>query len=551
MPDYIRLIRDKEEEQFTLDARMQTDSDLLYLRKYVLMDTHAHKVPDLINVTLNKAAVFAANVLSSLGGTSEQTVVLAANESFDTHYIEEFQEAAYNMANARLQKAGKPLLNPFADTQLCIRGRTARRVLFRMEDDVPIPDIAAWDGRYIRYEMGETGPLWAAYKTTRSRAVIQSEYNHEIKGKTAEVIDCWDEDHNEVWIGGKKILEQEHDYGYTPVVIQVVSLGYGDQILDANRIEHEGESIFFLIRDILPELNRLITILQTLNMKLTKPPVKHKMKEGRQADPGEYEDIMASGSITATDPEGDIAPIDYGDAKQAAQMVYTLLEKAIQEGSVTSIELGNLQFPLSAVALVEIGEGQDRVFLPRLQAKALLNQATAEMFTKQVMQIGGTIELGTPGHKRKFNTKKLEGEYETTYKYFVKSPKTDIARMSIAAQAEKYYDPETILTDILQVEDPKLIMQRRYSHLAEVIDPNILRHRIIMNLLELAEKGDENAAREAKLMTLGMGAPPIAGNAPPAGTTMTGGSTGPGNTQPLVPLLGKGGQVGGLPAPVS
>lgn len=552
--DYLRLIKDKEEEEASLYTRMQTDSDLLYLRKYVMLDTHKHRVPDLINVTLNKPAVFAANVLSSLGGTSQQTVVECAKESFDTHYIEEFQEAALNAANLRLQKRGDPLLNPFADTQLCIRGRTARRVLFRMEDDVLIPDIANWDGRYIRYEMGLGGPVWGANKTTRSKYKVMSDYDYEPKGKTAEVIDVWDDEHNEVWIDGKIRLEQGHDFGYCPIVIECVPLGYGDILLDTNRIEHVGESIFFLIRDIIPELNRLVTILQTLNMKAVKAPVKHKMKDGRTADPGEYEDIMASGSITAVDPEGDITPIDYGDAKQSAQMVYGMLDKAMQEGSVSSVELGNLQFPLSAVALVEIGEGQDRVFLPRLQTKALLNQATAEMFTQQVIEIGGTVELGTPGHKRKFNTSKLEGEYETTYKYFVKSPKIDIARMSVAQAAERYYDYETILTDILQVEDPKEIVQKRYAQLAEQVDVNtanpILIHRIILSLLDRAEDGDDNAAREAKMMTTAMmvrGAMPLG----PASTTMTGGSTGPNNTQPIVPLLGAGGQVGGLPAPTT
>ncbi len=541
--DYLRLIKEKEEEQASLDKRMQGDSDLVYLVPYVMRDPKNHRVPDLINMTLNKPAVFASHVISSLGGVGQQTEVVSSKEGWDGHYIEEFQDYAYNAANQRLQKAGKPLLNPFADIQLCLRGRTARRVTFQLEDDGVKAEITPWDGRYIRYEMGETGTEWAAYKTMRSRATILREWNIDIKGKTAEVIDVWDDIHNEVWIEGKIRHEQEHYYGYCPVVVMSVSLGYGDCLLDANRIEHEGESIFFLIRGIIPELNRLVTILQTLNMKAVKPPMQNKSKEGKTADPGEYEEVMASGSITSTDESGGLVPIEYGDAKNAANMVYGLLEKAIQDGSVTSIDLGNLQFPLSAVALVEIGEGQDRVFLPRLQAKALLNQATAEMFTDQCIKMGGNIQIGTKGHKRTFSTKKLEGEYETTYKYFTKSPKLDIARMSVAQAAERWYDEETILTDVLHVEDPQKIIERRYSKLAEVIDPNILRHRIIMNQLKLAEDGDENAAVEAKMLAMGLQVGPQ-----PASTTRTGGSTKSTNTQPIVPLLGAGGAVGGIPS---
>ena len=236
--------------------------------------------------------------------------------------------------------------------------------------------------------------------------------------------------------------------------------------------------------------------------------------------------------------------VDYGDAKRAAEMLYNIMEKAMQAGSITDVDLGNLQFPLSAVALVELGEGRDQVYLPRLQAKAMLNQATAEMFTRQALQIGGTIELGTLGHKRRFSTRKLMGEYETTYKYFTKSPKVDIARMSMAAAAREFFDTETILKDVLMVEDWKGTLQKKYYYMAEQVDPLILRHRIIMSMVGLAEEGDENAAKEAEIMAASMGmslsqikAGGIQPEVPPQ----------PKESESVVPLLGEGGQVGGLP----
>ena len=66
--DYLAKIKEKDLEFTELDNRMQTDADLLYLKKYVMMDkTGKHAIPDIVNSTLNKPAVFAANVVSALG----------------------------------------------------------------------------------------------------------------------------------------------------------------------------------------------------------------------------------------------------------------------------------------------------------------------------------------------------------------------------------------------------------------------------------------------------------------------------------------------------
>ena len=545
MPDYLTLVKDKKQELSLLHARMQADSNLAYLQKYVLKDAQGARVPDIINVTLNRPAIFAANVISALGGASQQTIVESDNKQVDSNEIEQFQEAAFAAADALLMKMpGQAMLHPFADAQLCLRGRAARRVLFRVENGGLKPDIMPWDSRYTYYEAGGDGILWAAHETRRSRTRIQAEYGIVVSGKDAEVLDVWDDVHNEVWIEGKKQVEQGHSYGETPVVVQVVSLGYGNILMDSGRVEREGESIFFLVRDIVPELNRLASILQTLNMKAVKPPAVENRKGG--GEPGEYEERLGMASITGLDVGEGIATINYGDAKRSAEMLYQIIEKAMQAGSLTDVDLGNLQFPLSAVALVELGEGRDQVFIPRLQAKALLNRATAEMFTRQVIQIGGTVKLGTPGHKRSFSARKLGGEYETTYKYFTKSPKIDIARMSVAEAAMPFFDKETILRDILMVEDWQGAMRKYYYYMAEKVDPLVLRHRIIMAMLDLAEAGDENAAREAKLMAASMGmtlAQVRAGQLPKPSEPEPGRSE-----RPLVPLLGQGGQVGGIPS---
>ena len=180
-----------------------------------------------------------------------------------------------------------------------------------------------------------------------------------------------------------------------------------------------------------------------------------------------------------------------------------MIETRIQRGSLSNLDLGIMgNQPWSAIALIEIGEGRDQIFLPRLGARGLLKQDIAEMFTRQVIDIGGSVKLGTRGHKRTFEIGKLQGEYETTYKYYVKSPKIDVARLSMAGPAERYYDLKTILSDILQAEDPEGIIRKRYYDMAEKVSPVILRTRIIKALIE---EGDEDSEYEAQLMSAEMG----------------------------------------------
>ena len=545
MANFFDLVKEKEDEESELYRRYQIDADLLHLESYVMRGPPdkqrvRHAIPGIVNSTLNKPAIFGANVVSALGAVIQQVIVESDDEGFDTHNVEEFLDAAFAGANDLLRQKRLPLLNPFADAQFAYRGRTGRRILFREKDGVLMPDIMLWDGRYIRYKMGDDGLDWAAYATNRTKTEIQTQYDITIGDKMAQVLDVWDKEHNEVWIGENLVLEQEHKYGYVPVVISLVPLGWGDMLLDDDRIKREGESIFFMIRDIVPQLNMLMSILSTLNLLSVKRPQQWESSGGTTAEAPEHDDAVKPGAMIPIEPGMGLKPIDFGDALRAAEMANRMLEKAIQEGSFTDIDIGNVRQPFSAVALIEIGEGRNQLLLPRLASKEWLNIDTAEMVTRQVIQIGGTVKLGAPGHKKTFGTVKLNGEYTIEYKYFIKSPKIDIARLSMAGQAKEWYPRKHIYTDILQVEDPDGLEQDWYSELAEIVDPNILKLRIVLKLLAKADDGDEDAEMEAFVMAQGMNLTieqikaGIVPEIPPSP-----------EVESAVPLLPEGGRVGG------
>ncbi|KKM68516.1 hypothetical protein LCGC14_1460200, partial [marine sediment metagenome] len=225
-----------------------------------------------------------AYIFSALNSAHEQIIVESDINDFDTHFIEDFRKAGFNAANARLRKQGRFKIEPFIDEQSCIRGASVALVLFQMVDGVIRPDIRMWDRRYVSYEMGEDGLNWAGINEKRSMDLITSQYPKEVahfgidvSKKNAMVLDVWHRDGNEVWIGGKKILEQWHipsekrSFGFTPVVIETVTLG--SMLSDEDSLARRGESIFFLIRDIIPELNRLASVVATQMQTRIKPPI--------------------------------------------------------------------------------------------------------------------------------------------------------------------------------------------------------------------------------------------------------------------------------------
>ena len=506
MPDYQKLVKDKEDEKEELFKRNRSDEDLLYLAKYVMRDANLDPVKNIINVTLNRPAVFAANIIAALGGTSEQRVVESDKKDFDTTYVEDFQKAAFGAANDMLRRQGRPQLNPFFDAQLSIRGRGAARCVFQMVDDVLKPEIIPWDTLFVTYEMGADGLDWAGYKTMRQKGLIETQYGDELDqfrvslGKETEVIDVWHREGNEVWVAGKKILEQEHSFGFTPVAIQVVSLGYGDILLGDNKVKNEGESIFFLIRDVIPELNRLASIMQTLNLISVKPPMQEQVKAGRNATPRKHSDIAGIGASNVVDEGTRISKIDFGDAQRSANIAMVLFDDAIGEGSLSSADLGTIGSPpASGIRAIIAGENRDKVIHPRLEAKGLLNESLTEMLTQQVIQIGGSVELGVPGHKRTFQTSKLDGEYTTTYTYTAKSPTTDAGLYSLAAAAGDLISNKTKRTDILQLDDPAGEERQLRLEEAERISPAIKINRIVQDLIEMDEEF------EAELLSAEMG----------------------------------------------
>ncbi len=541
--DFKKAVEDKKTELVGLHGRMDEDRKLVELGKYELKDVNDRAVPNSISVTLNDPAVFATNVESSLGSSTEQVIVDTEDKNLDTAYIEDFIKAAFTSANSRLMKRGKFPLNPFIDQQNSRRGRSDILCLFRMDrkTNTLITELDEWDSRFVYGGMGVDGFDWKAYEITRSRDSILAQYpDSGIIDEEAVILNIWSKTHNEVWMGEvTQIVNQPNPYGYVPVASQIVPMG--SMMADKDSLANQGESIFFLIRDLVPELNRLVSIIQSLNMKALDNALLWKSEEGTSATPPAHKDLTTPGSVTAADIGGGADPVNYGELKRSAYLLHTMIETRIQRGSLSNADLGIMgNQPWSAVALIEIGEGRDQVFLPRLGARGLLKQQLAEMIIEQIIQTGATqVEIGARGHKRIFDARKLIGEYEVSFKYFIKSPKVDVARFSMAVAAGNLIPDKAKRRDILQREDPEGDERQLRWEEAEMLSPAVKINRTIIALLDEAQRGDKHAMFEAELMSAEMGV-----NL----QQMLGGETSQqpkpeteDKPKPMVPMFGRGG----------
>lgn len=496
MPDF-RDVESVRIQDSKLHARMDADKNLYYLAPYVMRDSNNEAVTGIINLTLNIPATFAAHVHASLMGAEQQVKVSAKKIDEDVaKEIEDFIEAAIESADTRLRLRGDPTIRPFATEQVNIRGRVAFRVTVRPSSNGRVIfDILPVDTRYFSYEMGDEGLLWAAYDTWRSPKMIKSEYpefdlnqlsfNEGAQGtgtaSLLKVTDLWDMDTNKVYVGGKLIRTRPNRYKYVPFALEVVPMG--SMLQDEDRISHRGESIFFLIRDIIEQANLMASVLQTLNVASVKAARTWHGPEGEQGEvPEGLGDV---GTTTAASETGGAKLVPQADVNQAGQLLQSILSRLLQQGSLADTDFGNTQFPLSAVALVKLGESSGQVFLPRLGTKGLLMQQMAYMIIEQTLALGiPSIELGQRGHERTFNTSALKGDYGITYLYTLKSPETDVALYSIAQVALQFFGIETVLSDVLKVKNPAEIRRLKRLDDAELISPNIMRYRTALALIE-------------------------------------------------------------------
>jgi len=539
--DYLKAHQEKKEELKDLNERRDKDYQLVTSYAYKMTwPGKTTEVSNAINVTMNRLKVFAAYVKASLAKAEERSFIESEDTKVKKDEIKDFVDAAFQTANYKLFTQGETAIEPYMDEQACLRGEIAALVVCEMMPakdgkeeylDINIPHL---DTRSLTYERGSDGLAWMGYETTKTKGMIESESwfeksNITQAGKEALVLDMWTPEENIIYIDQKEVFKQPNPFLYVPGCVQKVPIG--TQVAAKDSLKYGCESIFFLVRDLIEEYYRCVSVLQTLNFLAIEAATQEYAPQSNEAQPVAE---LRPGSNVPVEAPNAISLIPYGKAERSMILALQEINKAINDGTLARITMGDLPADITAVALVQVEQGQGQVYMPRLGARGLLKEQIAPMIISQCQALGqSTIELGVPGHKRIWRLSDLEGEYRIGYKYANKSPETDFARVSMAKSYVDIIDELSILTDVLKRDDPEGDLRKLNRQRLRVLVPNLRIYDGLLALAEAHEEGDESAAAEIAIAEaqLGISAEQmLAGNLPQAGQKQP--------TQPVgIPLL--------------
>ncbi|MHC4090791.1 MAG: hypothetical protein ACYSVY_11040, partial [Planctomycetota bacterium] len=389
-----------------------------------------------------------------------------------------------------------------------------------------------------------SGMKWWCYQTTRSKEDIEADYQVPNLSKGDHLVrDVWTRGENIVYVDDHRAKAAGHSYGEVPCLY--VKVPFGAMLADPRNAAHEGESILQMNRNLWPEMNRSVTVLQTLNMMTFTAGYLYKNEEGVDAELPDKDPRRVRGGTSIGIHES-IEPVAIQDMRNSTRHLLAILEGRLQRGSLTALDFGNLTFPLSAVAIARLTEGRDQIFVPRIQGIAMYYQRLLKMIIRQILSKGLPITIGPPESRREFKPSDLEGEYTIKFRYFSESPEQVIANYAVADAARQAGLPQhDIMRDILKVPDPTGTIMRRRAEDAEALDPVVKLYRYIVTLIE---QGQDLEAKLMKPTLFNMVRQRMAGPMPEAAPAVAAGAATPQlpqGGQGLVPLLAAGSGGGG------
>ncbi len=550
--DTLTIVKNREKELADLYKRMDEDAARVdWTKRYRMMrlDDPTKPIDNVVNVTMNFAATYASDLASLISQATIQTVIDGRKNKRklsddEAAVIEDFLNTLFDLIDDSLINRGFPSLIVWLANHIVYRGWIGGRYLSWVDKNgLYVPDFAAWDCRYAAHEFGATGLKWASYRTWRLPGDIKDEYpdaalsvtNDE---KEIEVVTFLDDEKQEVWAESTLVDTLRHAMGHVPAVIQPAPAGF--MFRDKGYVQHEGESAFYLDRLLFDELNRSVSIEQTLAQKAVHPAyVQEKQDPNAPADP--YADKV--GANTAYNPGESPKLLPIGDFNMAAQLGRRDISEGLQQGG-KNIDVGNIDQLFSAVAIAAIEELRRKVLIPRFQAISAFRTKLAGLMIKQRQLLDRQVTKSELGRKG-FVAKDLEGDYSVKFRFMSKSKEMEIANIAIANAAKAIGIPDEVwVRDILLADNPEEMLRLMNAQKAEAVEPWIMLVRLGHQAIDAAEKLSEDA-KDAKLLearglfekAVMLINPPMPEAAPPATPSP---QEPKGNANLLLPLLGAG-----------
>ncbi len=500
--DYLQLIKDKQDELQPMFSRMDADREVFLAAPYVMRDRRGRKMPDVYHVTLLDAPMFAKKAVDRIISVSRQTLVEPASSGRAVSdrraaVVESFLDDLQLEIDARLACRGE--LDAFSQHAFftCYRGPCVEQVLLRLDNGELVPDSRPIDPRYFTYEQSDDGLTWGCVETVRGKAAIKAEYGVEVAGRTAVVLDFWNDELEVVFVDGKKVAENANPYGYAPFVISFPASTI--PLKDQGSIKYKGDSILHTLRDdaghyLFEEKNYIASILKTLAMENLKPAQQLPASEAAEYQPLPENGYPAPGEVIQV--KSPMLPVQKGDVKGATLKYYDMVETQLRQSTYSSLDYGTIDMPLSAVAMVQVQSGKNEMLLPRLNNVASLTAQAGRMKLRQVLQMGRSVRLGEEGHKRTYKPSELRGEYVLKYRFFTSSLEQTASQAAIANAMGDLVSRQFKQEHILRLQDPARVQAEIDDETTRQLDPVSDLMQRVYALISRREEAAETAEKD-------------------------------------------------------
>ncbi len=505
----LEMVKTREGELDDLHTRMDEDRDLVQLEAFILVDAEGKPEKNVNNVTGNTPATYADSMKAVLGAAEMQRTVEGTEISDkDSTAIEELLDALLWEVDNRLHDLDISCsLQAFIAEQVCYRGSAGARSCLRMgtEDDGElkgkfVPDITPLDTKYFSNRVGTKGQIWGAYRMIRSEEEIKDDYpNVSASGNEIDVVDVWDKEKEAIYIGdNSEAIEKPNGYKFVPFVHVKVPAG-SVSLKDKNNIKHEQESIFKNIRELIKEKNAQLTIAATLARKALRTPLQLEAQPGEEIPELPAQDPRDTGQVTAL--RGKLNAIPFSDLHLANTYVMQSIDEQIRYGSAPT--QGYLENQVeTATKTIQMTEAMKRGYSARLEAMTKFYQKLLNMAVQQMIIIGETIEIGEPGHKKKFNPSILKGkEYIIKVEFTAVDPIENILNYQISEIAKQQgVSIDTRFRDILHLKDPQGEINKGLVNEIKQVVPALKMLDVAKAISE--EKREDKSFQQAQLQIL-------------------------------------------------
>lgn len=493
-----QMMTNRMNELQPLHKRMDESRDLAYLTPYTLRDPDNEnmELAGAINVTGNWAAVFAHSVIQDLLKAQWQTTVEGLSDT-QAHKIEEFIDANQDQADDYLLETyGLPGLYHFLCNHVCIRGPIGAQWYSWMDKGEYKIHCLPLDMRYVGFH---PTMQWVAPILYLTKDEINEKYpkykKNPLTGNEYEVRDYWDDEKEEIWIDGELSETKPNVYGKPPFVIVFPPSGF--MLRDKGYIKHEGEDIFYLIRELNKENNRTLSIEQSLIYNVLRPGYE---REQDNPDASLPQPVSASGEVQNVKKGERAMPVPTGDYNRATLSAKSDIQNMLAQGAPIAPRQYNTAPSGSELALE--WEILSQFHYSPVLGLQLFKQRLARLMIEQVTILSKkypALEIGRRGRRKTFSAGVLRDPetYSITYRGMTKNKRQELANLAMFAAAYDRLPLRYNLENILMVEDPEGIIVEMEIENAKKADPSIALFEMALKMAEKAQDIDDEIESDA------------------------------------------------------